>query len=104
MITVSFSVWPVEHDWEPAVYDLFRLFPRVEMDFADRAAWDAFQASLERQGFTLREVETRLVQEGWWHPNVNAGRVHDHPANPGRGWSAASHRLCEPVYTKRDGT
>lgn len=37
----------------------------------------------------------RLI--GWWHHNVNAGRVHEHPANPGGGWSAASHRLCERV-------
>ena len=56
---------------------------------------------------TLAEILTRyeatgvLVCEGWWHPNVVSGRVHDHPANPGRSWSAASHRLCEPVYTKR---
>lgn len=41
------------------------------------------------------------VAEGWWHPNVNAGRVHDHPESPGRGWSTASHRLCEQVYTSR---
>lgn len=41
------------------------------------------------------------VAEGWWHPNVNAGKVHEHPERPGRGWSEASHRLCEPVYTRR---
>ena len=44
------------------------------------------------------------VAEGWWHPNVKDGRVHDHPENPGASWSIASHRLCEPVYTKRGGT
>ena len=47
------------------------------------------------------EVAYVLVAEGWWHPNTNAGRVHDHPDNPGRGWSVANHRLCEPVYTRR---
>lgn len=44
----------------------------------------------------------KIVQEGWWHPNTNSGRVHDHPEHPGRGWSSSSHRLCEPVYTKRE--
>lgn len=39
------------------------------------------------------------VEQGWWHPNVKDGRVHEHPEHPGGGWSAASHRLCEPVYT-----
>ena len=42
------------------------------------------------------------VAEGWWHPNVKDGRVHEHPANAGRSWSTASHRLCELVYTRRD--
>jgi hypothetical protein len=42
------------------------------------------------------------VCEGWWHPNVRSGQVHDHPENPGRGWSSASHRQCEQVYTKRE--
>lgn len=37
---------------------------------------------------------------GWWHHNVNAGKIHDHPANPGRAWSHAMHRLCEQVYPK----
>lgn len=35
---------------------------------------------------------------GWHHHGVNAGKVHNHPANPGRSWSEAMHRLCEPVY------
>lgn len=39
-----------------------------------------------------------LICEGWWHHNTNAGRVHDHPEHPGRGWSTTSHRLCLPVY------
>lgn len=46
------------------------------------------------------EHET-LVCEGWWHPNVKSGQVHLHPESPGGGWSVATHRLCEPVYTKR---
>lgn len=49
----------------------------------------------------LSDVD-RYVCEGWWHPNVKSGQVHDHPENPGGGWSSASHRLCELVYTKRD--
>jgi 5'-nucleotidase len=57
----------------------------------------------------LSEVEDGLrrpdgeayVAEGWWHPNTKAGQVHDHPLNPGRSWSVASHGMCEPVYTKR---
>lgn len=53
----------------------------------------------EVAGVEIRDV----VAEGWWHPNTNAGRVHDHPENPGGGWSQASHRLCEPVYTARVG-
>jgi len=44
---------------------------------------------------------TTYVNEGWWHPSVNAGRVHSHPENPGRSWSVVMHRQCEPVYTKR---
>lgn len=48
------------------------------------------------------EVESGdYVREGWWHLNVKGGRVHDHPDQPGGSWSVASHRLCEPVYTKR---
>lgn len=43
----------------------------------------------------------RYIQEGWWHPNVKSGQVHDHPEDPGRSWSQASHRLCESVYTYR---
>lgn len=42
-----------------------------------------------------------LVDEGWWNPNVNNGRVHLHPERPNGGWSVASHRPCEPVYTRR---
>lgn len=40
-----------------------------------------------------------LVAEGWWHPNVKGGQVHDHKPNQ----PATMHRLCEPVYTKRGG-
>ena len=41
------------------------------------------------------------IWEGWWSPNVKAGQVHDHPEDPGRGWSVTMHRECERVYTKR---
>lgn len=50
---------------------------------------------------TARALSETAVAEGWWHPNVKSGQVHDHPENPGRGWSEASHRQCEPVYTHR---
>jgi hypothetical protein len=42
------------------------------------------------------------VCEGYWHPRVKSGQVHAHPEQPGRGWSSASHRQCEPVYTRHD--
>lgn len=48
-------------------------------------------------------VNLSHVSAGMWHANVNAGRVHHHPAQPGRGWSHASHRQCEPVYVRRAG-
>jgi len=59
---------------------------------------------LERaEGAGLRVAEpATYVCEGWWHLNVKDGRVHDHPENPGGGWSSASHRLCERVFTKRE--
>lgn len=41
------------------------------------------------------------VAEGWWHPNAKSGQVHEHPERPNGNWSVTSHRLCEPVYTKR---
>lgn len=41
------------------------------------------------------------VCEGWWHPNVKSGQVHDHPEHPGRSWQTAMHRQCEQIYTKR---
>src|SRR5205085_3308152 len=37
------------------------------------------------------------VDEGWWHPNVNAGKVHEHTDRQ----PATMHRQCEPVYTRR---
>jgi hypothetical protein len=37
------------------------------------------------------------VREGWWHPNVKSGQVHTHNAVQPQ----TMHRLCEPVYTKR---
>lgn len=51
-----FAVWPAEGAWERSMYDLFRQFPRVQMDMTDDE-WAAFSSSLERQGITLREVE-----------------------------------------------
>lgn len=45
-----------------------------------------------------------FVPEGWWHPYVKDGRVHEHPEDPDkpRNWSVPTHRLCERVYTKRE--
>lgn len=34
---------------------------------------------------------------GWWARDVNAGRIHEHPETPGRGWSVTSHRACVQV-------
>lgn len=58
---VSFSVWPTElGPWEPSVFELFRQYPRVEMEMTDDE-WSAFSSSLERQGLTLREVERDIA-------------------------------------------
>jgi hypothetical protein len=65
--------------------------------------WEGTRATHDRATAAFRptgDVAT-AVMEGWWHPNVKSGQVHDHPEAPGRGWSHASHRLCEPVYTHR---
>lgn len=40
-----------------------------------------------------------LVAEGWWHPNVKKGQVHDH-APEGSGYPTY-HRECEQVWTMR---
>jgi hypothetical protein len=45
------------------------------------------------------EPAVTYVDEGWWHPNVKDGRVHDHPEDG--QWSRTMHRECEPVYTRR---
>jgi len=42
-------------------------------------------------------AEYIYVEEGWWHPNVVSGKVHDHKA----GQSVTIHRICEPVFTRR---
>ena len=52
----EFYVWPHERHWEPAVYELFRHYPRVSVPADDR--WfSEFRDSLDRSGFTLREIE-----------------------------------------------
>ncbi len=43
------------------------------------------------------DEEEFYIEEGWWHPNVKSGQVHDHSD----GQPATMHRLCEPVYTRR---
>lgn len=40
---------------------------------------------------------TTAVCEGWWHPNVKRGIVHDHKPNQ----PMTMHRECEQVYTHR---
>jgi hypothetical protein len=35
----------------------------------------------------------RPVSQGWWHPNVKSGQVHDHTAVQPQ----TMHRLCRPV-------
>jgi hypothetical protein len=54
----SFSVWPVhDHGFSRNVFKLFEsLLTRVEMEFT-ATEFLLFRADLERQGFTLREVE-----------------------------------------------
>ena len=63
---------------------------------------DLLEARMNRATGTVQPTAVVYVCEGWWHPNVRDGQVHDHPAQPGRSWSSVSHRQCEPVYTKRD--
>jgi len=47
----------------------------------------------------IDEVEREvLVAEGWWHPNVKSGQIHDHTERT----MQTMHRLCEPVYTRRE--
>lgn len=65
----QFAVWPLEGSWERSVYDLFRQYGRVSMSFTDDE-WLLFQASMEHQGFTLREVEKMT-------PCVSCGREVD---------------------------
>jgi hypothetical protein len=81
-------------------------------DCTYRSAWTSLNlaqsyARVHRWGRHSNRPATPSVEnatfvcEGWWHPNVKKGQVHDHPERPGGSWSVASHRLCEPVYTKR---
>jgi len=51
----EFSVWPAEHRWEGAVYELFRHLPRISMP-ATENQFRTFRTSLERSGFTIREA------------------------------------------------
>lgn len=52
----EFSVWPREDAWEQPIYETFRFYPRISMTFTE-AGWATYSASMERSGFTLREVE-----------------------------------------------
>lgn len=52
----SFAVWPLEGHWDHAVYRLFAGQPRQVHTFTEDE-WGQFRASIERSGFTLREVE-----------------------------------------------
>jgi hypothetical protein len=53
----EFSVWPHERCWEQAVYDLFRNMATRQVHVLTGTGFAAFRASLERSGFTLREIE-----------------------------------------------
>jgi hypothetical protein len=57
---------------------------------------DAAVAEVERLRAEIASVD--YVAEGWWHPNVRSGQVHDHTPRQ----SATMHRLCEQVYTRRE--
>lgn len=54
----EFSVWPAEHGWESAVYEVFRHLPRISVPVTE-CQFRTFRDSLERSGLTLREA-TRL--------------------------------------------
>jgi hypothetical protein len=51
----EFSVWPAEHGWESAIYEVFRHVPRICVPTTEHQ-FHVFRASLERSGFTLREM------------------------------------------------
>lgn len=51
----EFSVWPAEHRWEPAVYEVFRGMPRLSITETEDG-FERFRDSLERSGFSLRET------------------------------------------------
>ena len=51
----EFSVWPHEHRWPQAVYEIFRNVPRMVMTFTGDG-FAGFRADAERSGLTLREV------------------------------------------------
>lgn len=87
-VLVGFVAWPTESGWEPSAFDLFRQFPRVEMEMTE-SEFAAFTASLERQGITLREVERRR-QMGWVGPYGTIPGGLD--VDPAPGW----RRLYEP--------
>jgi hypothetical protein len=105
--------WTSDDDGERLVWD-----PLIELDegvwhelesccgpglskAGQAAAAEAWAALVGDVRAARRADVATAVMEGWWHPNVKSGQVHDHPEAPGRGWSHASHRLCEPVYTHR---
>lgn len=50
----EFNVWP-SAGWEPAVYEIFKSVHRQAMEFTVDGFAD-FRSSLERCGFSLREV------------------------------------------------
>lgn len=53
----EFTVWPYESTWEWSIYELFRnMTTRQVMTFTE-TGWASFRASVERSGFTLREIE-----------------------------------------------
>lgn len=60
----SFCIWPNETQWffKRSTFDLFKLFPRVEMTFTERE-FQAFTQDQSHCGLTLREIERRPHHE-----------------------------------------
>lgn len=55
--TYSFAVWPHEKGFSNELFELFEAIKcRVEMEFTEDG-FRIFRSALERDGFTLREVE-----------------------------------------------
>lgn len=64
---------------------------------------EACSVARARRFVEALDASVVFVDEGWWHPHVRDGQVHEHPeqGHEQRGWSWTMHRQCEPIYTRR---